>query len=840
LVPRAGLTTAEARRRLADVGPNTVPEPPPPSIGFRVGRQLTDPLVMLMIAAAVTTTLLRDFTDTAVIMLVIVVNTVIGVAQEWRADRAVGELNRLAAPTARVVRDGADRLLPAADLVPDDRVRLDAGDVVPADIVLDHAERLRLDEAALTGESVPVTRAEGEPVSAGTVVVGGRGAGIVVRTGRDSALGRIASLVAATRPGPTPLQRRLARLGRALGVTVVGLSLVVLVIGLLQGRPLVDMVITAVSLVVAAVPESLPAVVTLALALGAHRMARRRAIARRLHAVETLGSVTVVASDKTGTVTQGRMAVETAVTPDGVEFSVHGDGYTPDGSIHRDGRPTAPPTPLIELARAGALCNDAVLIAPDGRERPEWTAVGDPLEAALLAFAARCGVYADVLRRDFPRLAEQPFDAGRRRMTTVHRTPDGGRLVVCKGAPEAVLSHDVLDESPEVVTTARQIAARLADGGLRVLVVAAAERWELVTEPDAEHGLRLLGLLGLRDPLRAEAPGAARAFDRAGIRLVLITGDHPATAAAIAGQLGMGDGAVVRGDDGSVDPDRADQVRVYARTRPDQKLDIVTALQRRGHVVAMTGDGVNDAPALRRADIGVAMGRSGTEVARQASDLVLVDDNLATMAAAVQEGRRVYDNIRRFLRYGLAGGFAEILVMLAGPFLGLAVPLLPAQILWVNLLTHGLPGVVLGAEPAAADAMRRPPRPPGESVLGAGLTRAIAGTGVVLAATVLGVAVWAQQTGRPWQSMLFMVLGLGQLGIALAVREPRAPGEPGNPLLLAAVTLSGLLQLAGVAVEPLRTLLGTRPLGLTDFAICALAASLPGFVIAAGRRIRQA
>ncbi len=834
------MTTAEAAKRLAEHGSNTVAEPSRPSIAFRVGRQLLDPLIMLLLAGAVVTTVLRDVTDTLVILLVVVVNTAIGVAQQVRADRAVAELNRLAAPTARVIRDSAHRVVPAAELVCGDRVLLDAGDVVPADVLLDTAERLQVDESALSGESLPVARDRGEDVSAGTVVVAGRGGGTVVRTGASSALGRIASLVATARPEATPLQRRLASFGRLLGVAVVALSALVLVLGLLQGRPLVNMVITSVSLVVAAVPESLPAVVTLALALGAARMSRHHAIVRRLHGVETLGSVTVIASDKTGTVTQNRMAVDRAVTRSGVEFAISGPGYAPAGELSRDDGPVdVPPEDLVELARAGLLCNDAALAPPDDPDRPEWTAVGDPLEAALVAFAGRCGLDVDAERHAYPRLAEHPFDAQRRRMSTVHRTPGRDYLAVCKGAPEAVLSADVLADPQPVIAAAKDAAHHLASEGLRVLAVAAARR--VLPDTSIEQGLRLLGLVAIGDPLRAEAAGVADSFAKAGIRLVLVTGDHPATAVSIADRLGIwSDGdTVVRGDDGPVDG-HADHARVYARTRPEQKLDIVRALQHAGHVVAMTGDGVNDAPALRRADIGVAMGRSGTEVARQAGDLILVDDNLATMAAAVEEGRRVYGNIRRFLRYGLAGGFAEILVMLAGPFLGLAIPLLPAQILWVNLLTHGLPGVALGAEPADPDTMRRPPRPPQESVLGAGLWRSILYAGTVLATTVLTVGVWAYLAGHPWQSMLFVVLGLGQLAIALAVRARRrretgpstSSTRPGhNPWLLAAVAVSGTLQVAAVYLPPLRTLLGTVPLSPTDLAICAAAAVLPGLAV---------
>jgi Ca2+-transporting ATPase len=823
----AGLSEREAADRLELYGPNAVARPAPKPVLSRVGRQLADPLVLLLLGAFAITVLIGDHTDAAIIALVVVANTAIGVTQEVRADRAIAALDALSAPTARVVRDGLDTVIEAAAVVPDDLVRLEAGDIVPADLHLVEAHRLRLDESAITGESIPVDRAAGEEAQAGTVVAVGRAVGVVTRTGADSGLGRIAALVAGTRPGPTPLQRRLAGLSRVLGLVVVGLSGLVLLVGVLIGRPVAQMAITAVSLVVAAVPESLPAVVTLALALGARRMAAHRAIPRRLHAVETLGSVTVVAADKTGTITEGRMAVRTAVDASGREYVVTGQGYEPVGEI--DG-PIG--SDLVELARAALLCSDATLVAPNG-EHPRWRAAGDPLEAAVVAFAARAGLDPQAERASWPRVAEHPFDQETRRMVTAHRGPDGGRLLVCKGAPEAVLSL-VAGDPPG----ASSIASRLAQDGLRVLAVAATTvdtrpAGAAVMEPT---GLRWLGLLGIGDPVRAEAAAIARDFDAAGIRLVLITGDHPGTATAIGRHLGIwSDGDPVHsGEQPPPAASGADGTRVFARVRPEHKLAIVEALQQGGHVVAMTGDGVNDAPALRRADIGVSMG-GGTEVARQAADLVLLDDNLGTVANAVREGRRIYDNIRRFLHYGLSGGAAEIAIMLVGPLFGLGIPLLPAQILWINLLTHGLPGVAMGAEPAEPGTMHRRPRPPGESVLGAGLAQAVLWTGGVLTVTVLASGVAAHLLGGAWQSVVFVVLGLGQLGVALAVRARRVPGGDRNPSLLAAVALSAVLQLAGVLVGPLRELLGTAPLTGAQLLACVAVAAVPGVVVALTR-----
>ena len=837
---RSGLSTAEARRARDRDGLNEVPAEPGPRLVYRIGRQLADPLILLLLAAATVTAVLRDVTDTAVMLLVIVVNTAVGVAQEVRADRAVAALRQLGAPTARVLRDGAEQVLPAAELVRGDLVLLTAGDVVPADVRLVEAHRVRVDESALTGESVPVNRRAGTDLWAGTVLVDGRGYGTVTRTGEASALGRIAQQVGAARPGPTPLQRRMSRLGKLLGLVIVALSALVTLFGILAGRPPVQMAVTGVSLVVAAVPESLPAVVTLALALGARRMARERAIARRLHAVETLGSVTVLCSDKTGTLTEGRMAVTTALTSGGRLFRIRGTGYEPAGTVDEPAEAVDEPAEavdepvspdLVELARAGVLCNDARLVPP-AHDRPQWTAVGDPVEAALLAFAGRCGLDIDGVRAGAPRLAEEPFDALTRRMVTVHSGQNGRPFTVCKGAPEAVLR-------PEVVTgpvgELAEAAGRLADSGLRVLAVAAGPG-------RTPEGLVPLGLVGIGDPLRPGATDAVAACDQAGIRVLLVTGDHPATARTVATTLGVyrdGD-RVVRGDTSELDSNGFDGnglegVAVFARTRPEQKLDIVATLQRQGHVVAMTGDGVNDAPALRRADIGVAMGAAGTEVARQAGDLVLADDNLATVVRAVREGRRVYDNIRRFLRYAMSGGVAELLVMLAGPFLGLSIPLLPAQILWINLLTHGLPGVALGAEPAAPGAMSRPPRSPRESVLGAGLGRAILVIGTLIGACALVAGLLAEAWGAPAQTMIFLVLGLAQLGVALAVRAPRRPGHSGNPWLGLSVAGSAVLLLAAVFLPPLRELLGTHPVTPTQLLAATALAAVPGCLMVLAR-----
>ncbi|MFI7469775.1 cation-translocating P-type ATPase [Nonomuraea sp. NPDC049646] len=830
----SGLSSAEAAVRLERDGPNLLPRKPPTPLWRRVVTQLRDPLIIVLLIAAALTVGTGDWTDAAVIALVIVVNTAVGVTQEVRADRAITALAELATPEARVVRDGHQRQIPAGDVVAGDLLVLAEGDIVPADAEVVESAALLVDESALTGESVPVDKDAGATVSSGTVVARGRGRAVVTAIGAASASGRIAALMVKG-AGLTPLQRRLVGVGRLLAGVAVVLSALVLALGLVRGQPVELMVVTAISLVVAAVPESLPAVVTLSLALGARRMAARDALVRNLPAVETLGSVTVLATDKTGTLTEGRMVARHLWTP-AAEAPVTGSGYAPDGGLAAG----QDPDEFAALLTAAALCNDARLRPPQ-ESGEEWTALGDPTEAALLAAAARLGLDRAALQERFPRVAELPFDSDRKRMSTVHLLPGGGARLICKGAPEALLRPDVLTGDPELSARAAERADRFARDGYRVLAVAAADL-DAVPHPVREEGLRLIGLVAILDPPRAAAAAAVADCARAGIRTVLITGDHPGTARAVAADLGIigdADRVLDRVLDRVVDCREpgalaAGPAGVYARATPEQKLDIIEGLRGRGEVLAMTGDGVNDGPALRRADIGVAMGRRGTEVARQAADLVLADDNLDTVVAAVEEGRRVYANIRRFLVYGLSGGAAEIAVMLLGPFVGLPLPLLPAQILWINLLTHGLPGVALGGEPTVPGTMSQPPRPPGQSIMGAGLWQRVVRIAVVLTAVTLGVAVWGSMTGRPWQSMAFFALGATQLGVALGTRT--RPGTLANPMLLFAVGGAFVLQLAGVYLPPLRELLGTRPLAPGDLLV-VVALSTLGYAAARLDRI---
>ena len=821
---------------LAEVGPNEVEQQAHVSVASRILAQLRDPLNLVLVVACVLTVVTSDWTDAAVIAFVVIINSAVGVVQELRADHAVAALAQMTSPSVRVRRDGAEASVPSSEVVPGDIVLLGEGDIVPADGEVLEASSLLVDESALTGESVPVGHSArtadqpGHALSAGTVVVKGRAVLMVERTGARSAMGQIAAMLN-VRPQPTPLQVRMAGLSRVLAVIAIALSVVVLVLGLLRGQELEPMVLTAISLVVAAVPESLPAVVTLALALGASRMAARSAIVRRLPAVETLGSVTVIATDKTGTLTSARMTVGELWTPQR-SVTVLGDDYEPVGAFISEGVPldvTSAPD-VVELLQAAVLCNDAALVPPL-RAGETWAGLGDPTEVALLTAAGKAGITREDLEGAFPRRDERPFDSEAKYMSTLHSVvPEtdgggGGALLITKGSPEVLHAMHHAGSHAQTWHDALAQAHEFADRGFRVLAVAAAH----AEGPDVAlptHA-RLLGLIAIRDPAKPAAAATVRAFLDAGITPVLITGDHPSTAVAIAQTVGIlsgskpGPGLVVTGHemaDGSV-PDLTIP-RVFARTDPVQKLEIIQAWKDAGANIAMTGDGVNDGPALRHADVGVAMGHRGTEVARQSADLILADDDLETMVVAIEEGRRVYDNIRRFLIFGLAGGAAEIAVMLVGPFAGLTVPLIAAQILWINLLTHGITGVAIGAEPTEAGAMRRPPRPPAQSVLGDGLWQRVVVCGLVVAASTLAVGLWAQDAGRPWQSLVFLSLTSLQLGVALGLR-PRLLTRQ-NPAMPLAVALSMGLAVIGLYLPVLQELLGTVPLSAAEVSLGVL------------------
>ena len=843
-----GLTTVEAAARLAAVGPNELEARAVRPAWRRFVDQFTNPMILVLLGAAGITAAIGDLKDTVIILAIVVLNGIIGYVQESQAERAIDALKRLTSPTSRVVRDGLVTTIAARDLVPGDLVRLDAGDIVTADLRLLTAQSLRINEAALTGESEPAgkaTEALPEVTAAlladqrnmafsGTAVTYGRGLGVVTATGMGTALGRVADLLQQHGGSPTPLQRRLGALGRWLALAALVVCAVVFVAGISRGEPADVMFLTAVSLAVAAIPEGLPAVVTIALALGARRMAHRSALIRKLPAVEALGSVTVICTDKTGTLTENEMLIERAWTPRRA-YTVTGEGYAPDGTITP--HPTDDPD-LDRLARVAAACNDAVLHAPV-HAGGDWTVTGDPTEAALLAFAAKRGVDPRQLAAACPRVEELTFDAERRRMATLHATDDAVWVAV-KGALESI--GPLLDDAQRpVLERAGAVAEEYAADGYRVLALAERAMHDVPAHlDDAERGLRLVGLVGMTDPPRDASSPSIAACRAAGITPIMITGDHPLTAAAIASRIGIlaaderaMTGAELERLDGRAFDEIVGDVAVYARTNPEQKLRIVEAWQRRGAVVAMTGDGVNDAPALKRADIGVAMGITGTEVSKEAADMVLADDDFATIVAAVEEGRRIYDNIRRFVRYLLTTNSAEVWVMLLAPLLGLPFPLVAVQILWINLVTDGLPALALGVEPVERDAMGRPPRPPSESIIGRGLWQSAVVLGLFMAFVTIGVQAVAVANGWPWGTMVFATLALLQLGNALAVRSEREAfvrlGIRTNLPLLLAVAGGLVAQLALIYLPALRPIFATEPLDATQLGL-VLAASSLGFL----------
>jgi Ca2+-transporting ATPase len=838
----AGLTCDEASRRLAIHGRNELAEAELPPWWRVLARQFANTMILVLAAAATVTFVIGERVDTIVIVAIVVLNAAVGFVQEFRAERAMAALRDMATTTARVIRDGAVGDVRANELVPGDVVRLEAGDVVPADLRLVEVYALRVDEASLTGESEPVSKSARAVTAAAqlpdrldmahkaTAVTRGRATGVVVTTGMHTEVGRIAALLASKGSPATPLQRRLAVLGRRLAAAALVVCAVVFGSGVATGEPVEEMFLTSVSLAVAAIPEGLPAVVTVALALGARRMARRRSVIRRLPAVETLGSVSVICSDKTGTLTENRMTVERAWTRAGL-YTIDGEGYAPSGSVDPPGQDD---DDLARLGEIAAACNDAVLHPPD-EHQGEWTLTGDPTEGALVALAGRLGVDAAALDRTRPRRGEVAFDADRKRMTTVHATDDGYWVAV-KGALETLARCMRAGES-RALEDATVAAAKLAERGYRVLALAERHISSLPDQiEDVEAELRLVGLVGIADPPRPEVAGAVDTCRTAGVTPVMITGDHPGTARAIGGRLGLDDGAngVVTGtelaslgDDELVE--RVQSVRVYARTTPEQKLRIIDAWRSHGAVVAMTGDGVNDAPALQRADIGVAMGITGTDVSKEAADMVLADDNFATIVAAVEEGRRIYDNIRRFVRYLLTTNSGEIWVMLLAPLLGLPVPLTATQILWINLVTDGLPAIALGLEQAEADVMRRPPRPADESILARGLWQHALLVGLLMAAVAIPLQAVSREGGWPWQTMVFSTLALIQLGHALAVRSERtslfSQGLRSNWWLTLAVAASAGLQIATIYLPPLQSAFDTEPLTAIQLGVVLLAST---------------
>jgi P-type Ca2+ transporter type 2C len=884
-----GLSTGEAAARLGRTGPNLLDEAPPVPAWRKLLAQFANPLVVLLLVAVGISLLVWAFEgatgvpfEALTIVVILVANAVLGYAQEARAEHAVAALQRLTAATSKVLRDGVELEVPTADLVPGDVLLLAEGDAVGADARLVEAASLSVAEAALTGESepelksvAPVDRAAAvadrvDMVHRGTAIARGRGRAVVTRTGMASEVGRIATLLEATEDEPTPLQRELVRVGRVLGIGVVVIAVVVvgtilLVSDLRDLADVVDVLLVGVSLAVAAVPEGLPAILSVVLALGVQRMARRHAIVRRLASVETLGSASVICSDKTGTLTRNQMTIRRVVTHAG-EVEVTGVGYRPEGSFTSGGRPLAagPHQREVHAVLAiGTLANDASIREEGG----EWHAQGDPTEAAFVVAATKAGLVADLEDR-FLRIGELPFTSERKLMSTLEADArQAGRIgVATKGAPDVLLarcSHEQVGDEVRALTARRRaeiLAAvdRLADEAFRTL--AAAYRPLPGGAPDPvderlERDLILAGLVGIIDPPRDEARAAIREARGAGIRIVMITGDHPRTAARIAEDLELVEGSVPTVTGAELDALDDDQLRdavrrtaVYARVAPEHKLRIVDALQADGNVVAMTGDGVNDAPALKSADIGVAMGITGTDVAKEAADTILTDDDIATIVAAVREGRAILANIRRFLRYLLSSNVGEVLTMLLGVLgagligLGtghgaLAVPLLATQILWINLLTDTGPALAMGVEPPPDDVMSRPPRRMTDHLIDAEMQWGILFVGVVMALVTLvafdlalpGGLVEGDGTITDARTMAFTTLVLAQLFNCFNARSARASAFRHlftNPALWAAIALSALLQVAVVHLPVLNRGFGTTALDLRGWLVATALASL--------------
>ena len=848
-----GLGAGDVARRQASDGFNELPEAPPPSPLNLFLSQFTSVIVWVLIGAAVVSGLLEDWLDAAAILAIVFLNGLLGFIQEFRAERSLAALKRLSVATARVMRDRTVQLIPAREVVCGDILLLEAGDRIPADARLSYTTNFHTQESSITGESTPVEKHievidrvevpladRTNTVFMGTVAVSGKARAVVTATGLRTELGHIAAMIqkaAEAERTETPLQRRLEQFGYTLLWLALGVVSVVFVLGSLRGEPVVTMFLTSVSLAVAAVPEGLPAVVTITLALGVTRMVRRHALIRKLPAVETLGSATVICTDKTGTLTKNEMTVTQLFAGDLV-FDVTGEGYEPVGEItekvqvedqvERGQETTTQPRPVLypalrELLTAGVLCNGATL----QRENGTWQVIGDPTEGALLVAAAKAGLRREGLETTHRFLGEVPFDPERKMMTIVRQTPDGPVAYV-KGAPDVLLGHCThrlaADGSIEPLSETARAAvldanARFAHQALRVLGVG---QRRLASEPDRyqssgiEAQLVFVGLAAMKDPLRPEAKAAVQACHDAGIRTVMITGDHKDTAAAIAEELGLSKeaGDALTGAELDRLSDEAltkevERFAVYARVSAEHKLRIVRAWKSSGAIVAMTGDGVNDAPAVKAADIGVAMGRTGTDVTKEASDMVVTDDNFASIAAAVEEGRAVFDNIRKTVHFLLSCNVSEVLVMLFATLLGMPLPLLPIQILWMNLVTDGIPALALAIDPKVPDLMKRRPRKPEAQLLSRSRLVAIGAEGLMLSAIALGAFAYSlyglHQEIEQARTVAFTVLVIVQLVHAFNCRSDRWSlfqlGVGTNRPLLLAVLVSLAIQ-AAVLIAP--------------------------------------
>ena len=818
-----GLSNADAEVRLAKYGPNELEEKKKKPKWVLFLGQFNDLMILILMAAAIVAGLVGDLKDMVVILIIVILNAVVGFIQEYRAEKAVEALKKMVALSAQVFRSGDPKLIDASKLVPGDIVQLEAGNMIPADIRLLEVHALKIEEASLTGESLAVEKQEKElygeqlPIGdhtnmayKGTLATYGRGKGVVVATGMQTEIGRIAQMLQESE-SMTPLQKRLADFGKKLSLVVLSICAVIYGTGLLRGEDPLHMLLTAISVAVAAIPEALPAVVTISLALGARKMVRKNALIRKLPAVETLGSVTFICTDKTGTLTQNQMSVTEIWTPD-----------------------TAPADLPYTSEMAMLLC---MALNHDVEKNKSGELTGESTELALFSFADNHPATESLRLEQYPRIKELPFDSKRKLMTTIHEY-DGRFLIITKGALESVLAAS---ENPNEKAMERE-AVRMGQEGLRSLAYSCRVINKLPTEiafSTIETQLQICGLAGMMDPPREEAAEAISACKTAGIVPVMITGDHPVTAESIARQIGILEKPVDKVVTGTELLQMTEQefrqsveeIKVYARVSPQQKLDIVKTLQSKDQFVAMTGDGVNDAPALKKANIGVAMGITGTDVSKESAHMILLDDNFASIVKAVKEGRRIFDNIRKFIKYTMTSNSGEIWTIFLAPLVGLPIPLLPIHILWINLVTDGLPGLALANEPAEKNLMDMPPRKPNESIFAHGLGIHIFWVGLLMGAVCLGVQAWAINVNDPkWQTYVFTILCFSQMGHVLAIRSDYyflfRHGIFSNLPLIGAIFLTFLLQIAILYIPALNEIFSVQPLSWQELLACILLSSI--------------
>ncbi len=845
-----GLSKDEAQQRLEEYGPNELEQKERKSVFSMLFDQFKDFMVIVLMAAAVISGALGEITDSIIIMLIVILNAILGVVQEYKAEQSLEALKRMASPAAKVIRDGNPDVIPASQLVVGDVVILETGELIPADIRLGQTSNLKIEEAALTGESVPVEKIsetlDKEDLSvgdrlnmaySGSIVTYGRGRGIVIGTGMNTEMGKIAEMIQTGEDMTTPLQKRLDVLGKGLATAALGICAVIFIVGILYGRNIFNMFLTSVSLAVAAIPEGLPAIVTIVLAIGVQRMARRNAIIRKLPSVETLGSATVICSDKTGTLTQNRMTVEQAYYNN--EFV---NTRQLKGKEELDQH-------LKLLISVGILCNDTqIIVESEGKKT-----VGDPTETALVELGLKAGLDKDVLDADMPRVDELPFDSERKLMSTVHRI-NGKYRVFTKGAPDVLVSRcnrillngDIVELSHQQTELIQNANDNMASKALRVLALAYKDLDTIKfnnKEEELERDLVFIGLVGMIDPPRPEAKEAIKICKRAGIKPVMITGDHKITAVAIARELG-----ILKHEDEAItgvelerlsDEEFEEKVKnysVYARVSPEHKVKIVKAWQKWGEIAAMTGDGVNDAPALKRSDIGAAMGNVGTDVAKEASDMVLTDDNFATVVAAVEEGRIIYSNILKAIQFLLSCNIGEILVLFIATILNWREPLLPIHILWVNLVTDSLPALALGVEPAEPDIMDRKPRDPQARIFDKGMIARIVYQGMMIGVLTLTAYIIGLRDGYAVaQTMAFSVLALSQLSHVFNVRSNKHSifkiGFTSNRYVLGAVAVSALLQISVVSIPFLSNVFKVAQLGVRNWIWVLLLTLIPVVIV---------